>query len=77
MANMSSYFHQFTIFVNPSGTVADYYTTAQQILVSCILSISVLTILSSLVAVFISAGYPRERVDFLRHYAVFNIVSCT
>lgn len=55
--------------------LADYYTTAQQILVSCILSISVLTILSSLVAVFISAGYPRERVDFLRHYAVFNIVS--
>lgn len=56
--------------------MADYYTTAQQILVSCILSISVLTILSSLVAVVISAGYPRERADFLRHYAVFNIVSC-
>ncbi|KAL5471459.1 hypothetical protein EMCRGX_G029579 [Ephydatia muelleri] len=59
----------------PTLGLADYYTTAQQILVSCILSISVLTILSSLVAVFISAGYPRERVDFLRHYAVFNIVS--
>lgn len=59
----------------PTLGLGDYYTTAQQILVSCILSISVLTLLSSLVAIVISAGYPRERADFLRHYAVFNIVS--
>ena len=57
-------------------TVTEYYTTSQQILVSCILSVSVLTLLSSVVATLISAGYPRERLEFLRHYAVFNIVSC-
>jgi len=57
-------------------TVTEYYNTSQQILVSCILSVSVLTLLSSVVATLISAGYPRERLEFLRHYAVFNIVSC-
>ena len=31
---------------------------------------------SSLVATIISAGYPREKLEFIRHYAVFNIVSC-
>ena len=31
---------------------------------------------SSLVATVISAGYPREKLEFIRHYAVFNIVSC-
>ena len=31
---------------------------------------------SSIVATVISSGYPREKMEFLRHYAVFNIVSC-
>ena len=28
------------------------------------------------IAAVISAGYPRERFEFLRHFSVFNIVSC-
>jgi len=56
--------------------VTEYYSTSQQILISCILSVSVLILVSSLVGSFISAGYPREKMEFLRHFAVFNIVSC-
>lgn len=56
-------------------TVSEYYKEDQQILISCILSVTVLTLLSSLVATFISSGFPREKMEFLRHYSVFNIVS--
>lgn len=56
--------------------VSTYYKEDQQILVSCILSVTVLTLLSSIVATVISLGYPREKMEFLRHYSVFNIVSC-
>lgn len=69
---------------NPDGQnglkpMTKYYSTSQQILISCILSVTALTMLSSIVATIISAGYPREKLEFLRHYAVFNIVSllCT
>ncbi len=55
--------------------MTEYYTTSQQILISCILSVSVLILVSSIVATVISLGYPREKVEFLRHFAVFNIVS--
>ena len=57
-------------------TVTHYYNVAQQIIVSCILSISSLTIITSFVAMVVSAGFPREKLEFLRHYSVFNIVSC-
>ena len=57
-------------------TVAAYYSISQQILIACILSVTALTLFSSLVATIISAGYPREKLEFIRHYAVFNIVSC-
>ncbi len=56
--------------------VTDYYNTSQQILISCILSVSVLILVSSIIATVISLGYPREKMEFLRHFAVFNIVSC-
>lgn len=56
-------------------SMTDYYNTSQQILVSCILSVSVLILVSSIVGTVISAGYPREKMEFLRHFAVFNIVS--
>ena len=56
--------------------VTRYYNVAQQIIVSCILSISSLTIITSFVAMVVSAGFPRERLEFLRHYSVFNVVSC-
>ena len=56
--------------------MSSFYKEQQQILISCILSVTVLTLLSSLVATIISAGYPREKMEFLRHYSVFNIVSC-
>lgn len=55
--------------------MATYYTIPQQILIACILSVTALTLFSSLVATIISAGYPREKLEFIRHYAVFNIVS--
>ena len=55
--------------------VSSFYTEEQQILISCILSVTVLTLFSSIVASIISAGYPREKMEFLRHYSVFNIVS--
>ena len=61
---------------NLNFLVTSYYSTPQEILISCILSISVLTILSSSVATIISLGYPREKLEFLRHYSIFNIVSC-
>ena len=57
-------------------TVSTYYSISQQILIACILSVTALTLFSSLVATIISAGYPREKLEFIRHYAVFNIVSC-
>ncbi len=59
-----------------SLAVSDYYKQDQQILISCILSVTVLTLISSAVATVISFGYPREKMEFLRHYSVFNIVSC-
>lgn len=59
-----------------SFVVTHYYNVAQQIIVSCILSISSLTIITSFVAMVVSAGFPRERLEFLRHYSVFNVVSC-
>lgn len=61
----------FALFI-----VTEYYETPQEILISCILSISVLTMMSSTAATVISAGFPREKLEFLRHYSVFNIVSC-
>ena len=56
--------------------VTEYYTTSQQILISCVISVSALAMVSSLIGTVISSGYPREKMEFLRHYAVFNIVSC-
>ena len=70
----TSLYHQHTH--THTHTVTKYYTTSQQILISCILSVTVLTLISSIVATLISAGFPREKLEFLRHYAVFNIVSC-
>ena len=58
------------------SAVSTYYSTSQQILIACTLSVTALTLFSSLVATVISAGYPREKLEFIRHYAVFNIVSC-
>ncbi len=59
----------------PPPPVTKYYTTSQQVLISCILSVTALTLVSSVIATIISAGYPREKLEFLRHYSVFNIVS--
>lgn len=56
--------------------VTNYYKENQQILISCILSVTVLTLISSIVSTFISTGYPREKLEFLRHYSVFNLVAC-
>ena len=56
-------------------TVTKYYTTSQQILISCVISVSALAMVSSIIATVISSGFPREKMEFLRHYAVFNIVS--
>ncbi len=56
--------------------MTSYYETSHEILISCVLSISVLTMISSSVAMVISAGFPREKLEFLRHYSVFNVVSC-
>ena len=55
--------------------VTAYYKTSHEILISCMLSISVLTIISSLIAAIISCGYPREKLEFIRHLSIFNIVS--
>ena len=61
----------------PLPAVTEYYSNSQQILISCVISVSALAIISSLISATISAGYPRERLEFLRHYSVFNIISCT
>ncbi|CAI8009109.1 hypothetical protein GBAR_LOCUS6171 [Geodia barretti] len=59
----------------PLPAVTEYYSNSQQILISCVISVSALAIISSLISATISAGYPRERLEFLRHYSVFNIIS--
>ncbi|CAI8009108.1 hypothetical protein GBAR_LOCUS6171 [Geodia barretti] len=58
-----------------SFSMTEYYSNSQQILISCVISVSALAIISSLISATISAGYPRERLEFLRHYSVFNIIS--
>lgn len=58
-----------------SYQMTEYYTNSQQILISCVISVSALAIISSLIAMTISSGYPREKLEFLRHYSVFNIIS--
>jgi hypothetical protein len=55
--------------------MTDYYSSSQQILISCIISVSALAMVASLIAATISSGYPREKLEFLRHYSVFNVIS--
>lgn len=58
-----------------SLAMTQYYKTSHEILISCMLSISVLIIISSLIGAVISCGYPREKLEFIRHLSIFNIVS--
>ena len=73
---MYKYIYFIVIILIYIIAVTSYYRTSHEILISCVLSISVLTIISSSVATVISVGFPREKLEFLRHYSVFNIVSC-
>ena len=64
----------FLSFLNT--IVSEFYTVLQQVVVACVLCLSLCTLVLQCIAGVISAGYPREKFEFLRHFSVFNIVSC-
>ena len=64
----------FLSFLNT--IVSEFYTVLQQVVVACVLCLSLCTLVLQCIASVISAGYPREKFEFLRHFSVFNIVSC-
>ena len=62
--------------LNSPSTVSAFYSVLQQVIVACILCLVACTFVLQCIAGIVSAGYPRERFEFLRHFSVFNIVSC-
>jgi nitrate reductase NapE component len=56
-------------------TLSQYYSPLQQVVIACILCFLTCTFVLQFLAAIISAGYPREKFEFIRHFSIFNIVS--